>query len=43
VARKVFLAMLDDAGFINPRCVGTGQYRTSTFTQAAFFIAQKSA
>jgi hypothetical protein len=43
VARKVFLAMLEAAGFINARCMGTGQYRTSAFTQATFYIAEKSA
>jgi len=35
--------MLEAAGFINPRCMGTGQYRTSAFTQAAFYVAQKPA
>jgi hypothetical protein len=41
VARKVFLAMLDEAGFLDARCVGTGTYRTSAYTQAAFYTARK--
>jgi len=43
VARKVFLAMLEAVGFLNPRCIGVGQYRTSAFTQAVFYAAQKPA
>jgi hypothetical protein len=35
--------MLEAAGFINSRCVATGQYRTSAFTHAAFYVAQKPA
>jgi len=42
VARKVFLAMLEDVGFIDARCVGTGEYRTSAHTQATFYIARKA-
>jgi hypothetical protein len=41
VARKVFLAMLEDAGFIGCRLVGTGAYRTSSHTQATFYTARK--
>lgn len=33
--------MLEDAGFLDPCCVGTGDYRTSTYTQATFYTAQK--
>jgi hypothetical protein len=42
VARKVFLAMLDEAGFLDARCVGTGTYRTSAYTQATFYTARKA-
>jgi hypothetical protein len=42
VARKVFLAMLEGAGFIEGRCAGTGEYRTSPYTQAAYYTARKS-
>jgi hypothetical protein len=42
VARKVFLAMLEEAGFTDARCVGTGGYRTSGHTQATFYVARKS-
>jgi len=41
VTRKVFLAMLEEAGFLNAGCAGTGAYRTSAFTQATFYTAQK--
>jgi hypothetical protein len=41
VTRKVFLAMLDEAGFLEARCAGTGAYRTSAFTQATFYTARK--
>jgi len=43
VARKVFLAMLEAAGFTDCRCVGTGEYRTSAYTQATFYTARKPA
>jgi hypothetical protein len=33
--------MLEAAGFRQVRCVGTGEYRTSAFTQAAFYVAEK--
>jgi hypothetical protein len=42
VARKVFLAMLVDAGFTDCRLAGTGGYRTSRHTQATFYIARKA-
>ena len=42
MARKVFLAMLEGAGFIEGRCAGTGEYRTSPYTQATFYTARKS-
>jgi len=42
VARKVFLAMLEAAGFAEVRCVGTGEYRTSAYTQATFYTARKA-
>jgi hypothetical protein len=42
VTRKVFLAMLDEAGFADTHCVGLGEYRTSAYTQAAFYTARKS-
>jgi hypothetical protein len=35
--------MLEAAGFQQVRCVGTGEYRTSAFTQAAFYTAHKPA
>jgi len=41
VARKVFLAMLEEAGFIEVRCRGTGIYRTSVYTLATFYTARK--
>jgi hypothetical protein len=41
VARKVFLAMLEAAGFVEVWCVGTGSYRTSEHTLAAFYVAWK--
>jgi hypothetical protein len=41
VARKVFLAMLEEAGFTEGRCAGTGEYRTSAYTQATFYTARK--
>jgi hypothetical protein len=41
VARKVFLAMLEGGGFIEGRCAGTGEYRTSPYTQATFYTARK--
>jgi len=41
VARKVFLAMLEGAGFSDIRCAGTGKYRTSAHTQATFYTARK--
>jgi hypothetical protein len=41
VARKVFLAMLEAAGFVEARCAGTGSYRTSAYTQATFYTARK--
>jgi hypothetical protein len=43
VTRKVFLAMMTEAGFVDANCIGTGQYRTSEYTQAAFYVAQKPA
>jgi hypothetical protein len=43
VTRKVFLAMLEEAGFIDVRLVGTGEYRTSGHTQAKFYAARKPA
>jgi hypothetical protein len=42
VTRKVFLAMLEAAGFIDARCVGTGEYRTSQYTQATCYAARKA-
>ena len=33
--------MLEAAGFAEGRCVGTGEYRTSPYTQAAVYTAQK--
>jgi len=41
VTRKVFLAMLEEAGFTDACCVGTGEYRTSGHTQATFYTARK--
>jgi len=41
VTRKVFLAMLEGAGFLEARYAGTGTYRTSAFTQATFYTARK--
>jgi hypothetical protein len=41
VTRKVFLAMLEEAGLIEARCVGTGEYRAAGHTQAAFSTARK--
>jgi len=41
VTRKVFLAMLEEAGFLEACCAGTGTYRTSAFTQATFYTARK--
>jgi hypothetical protein len=41
VARKVFLAMLEEAGFLDARYVGAGSYRTSGHTQATFYVARK--
>jgi len=41
VTRKVFLAMLEGAGFIEVRCAGTGVYRTSAYTLATFYTARK--
>jgi hypothetical protein len=41
VTRKVFLAMLADAGFTDARCVGTGEYRTSGQAQATFYTASR--
>ncbi len=41
MTRKVFLAMLEDAGFMDARHAGTGEYRTSGHTQATFYIARK--
>ncbi len=35
--------MLEAAGFRQAGCVGTGEYRTSAYTQAAFYTAQKPA
>ena len=43
MARKVFLAILEDAGFADARCAGTGEYRTSPYTRAAFYTARKPA
>ena len=42
MTRKVFLAMLAEAGFMEVRCAGTGAYRTSAYTQATFYIARKA-
>ena len=42
MARKVFLAILEEAGFSEVRCAGTGTYRTSGHTQATFYTARKS-
>lgn len=33
--------MLEEAGFTGARCVGTGDYRTSAYTQATFYTADK--
>jgi hypothetical protein len=33
--------MLQEAGFIEARCAGTGEYRTSGHTQATFYTARK--
>jgi hypothetical protein len=41
VARKVFLAMLRAAGFGSVACEGTGEYRTSVYTQATFYTGRK--
>jgi hypothetical protein len=41
VTRKVFLAMLENAGFTDVRLVGTGEYRTSAHTQATYYTARK--
>jgi hypothetical protein len=41
VTRKVFLAMLEAAGFIDIRFAGTGEHRTSGHTQATFYTARK--
>jgi hypothetical protein len=41
VTRKVFLAMLEAACFTDVRLVGTGEYRTSGHTQAAFYTARR--
>jgi hypothetical protein len=41
VTRKVFLAMLEEAGFTEARLVGTGEYRTSDHTQATYYTARK--
>jgi len=41
VTRKVFLAMLEETGFIDVRLVGTGEYCTSGHTQATFYTARK--
>jgi hypothetical protein len=41
VTRKVFLAMLEEAGFTEVHLVGTGEYRTSAHTQATFYTARK--
>jgi hypothetical protein len=43
VTRKVFLAMLEAAGWADARCVGTGDYRTSEYTRATFYSARKPA
>jgi hypothetical protein len=42
VTKKVFLAMLKDAGFAEASCVGIGDYRTSAFTRATFYTARKA-
>jgi hypothetical protein len=34
--------MCEAAGFVEARCVGTGDYRTSAFTQATFYVAGKA-
>ena len=41
MTRKVFLAMLEGAGFTEARLVGTGEYRTSGHTQATYYTARK--
>jgi hypothetical protein len=41
VTRKVFLAMLEEAGFTDGRVAGRGTYRTSSHTQATFYTARK--
>lgn len=41
MARKVFLAMLEGAGFTGARCLGRGEYRTSAHTRATFYRARK--
>jgi len=41
VARKVFLAMVEAAGFSDARCAGIGEYRTSPYTHAASYTARK--
>jgi hypothetical protein len=33
--------MLHEAGFAGARCEGLGEYRTSAYTQAAFYTAKK--
>jgi SAM-dependent methyltransferase len=33
--------ILEEAGFLEARCVGTGAYRTSGHTQATFYTARK--
>ncbi len=35
--------MLEEAGFTDVRCLGTGDYRTSAYTQATFYTARKPA
>ena len=41
MTRKVFLAMLEEAGFTDLHIVGMGEYRTSAHTQATFYTARK--
>jgi hypothetical protein len=33
--------MLEEAGFTDGRLAGTGEYRTSSYTQATFYTARK--
>jgi hypothetical protein len=33
--------MLEEAGFADAQCAGTGAYRTSVHTQATFYTARK--